>query len=120
MMVKLLFVAIAGCLALIDGKKKTIPNIIVIPAIVLGCILTCNIWPTIVMFTFGAMLYQFDFWRGGDVKLVTMVGAFLGIVAVYILLVSIGLIYAYRYIKNCRGALPYAPFMFIASLAFLW
>lgn len=137
MIVNALFVALIGVLALIDAKKRVVPNLIVLPAIAMGVYLTKNWQAMGIMFLIGMALFgfswkcphcgfierhwtPFSFWRGGDVKLMALLGAFLGFKAALVLLFTLFLILIYRWRRNTREALPVTPFAFIAMLPFIF
>lgn len=107
------FLIILLCFAILDLKTRRIPNIAVISAIMAGIYLTGNWFPALIMFSLTAYLYHHKFWRGGDVKLFTLIGAFLGFSGIYIMLMTIGLIYLFRFLRDYRLALPVAPFIFV-------
>lgn len=114
-----IFIVILFALALIDYSSFKIPNIIVLPAIACGIFLTGNWLAAIAMFIFGAAIYKQNIWRGGDVKLMALFGAFMGWPAVFILPITIGLIYTFRIIFRINEALPVTPFSFVAMLPFV-
>lgn len=132
-MITILFLALLAVLAIGDITDRIIPNWIVLPAIIIGCYLTKNIVPALIMLLIGIALYgfkwkcpkcgyteehktPFSFWRGGDVKLITMTGAFMGMLAMPIFIVSIISVFLYRRFKDSRGGLAYAPFLLVSSL----
>jgi len=96
-----------------------IPNWIVLPGIVLTMFMTSNFLGPLVMAVIGVFVYKSMLIGEGDVKLLILLGAFLGINAVIPFTISMGLIYLFRKIKREKGVLPYAPFMFIAGLPFI-
>lgn len=103
-------------LAITDYIYWHIPNFIVLPAIVVGCFITKNWLPATIVFTLGAFLYQKKYWRGGDVKLITMVAAFLGWMALSIFGATWALIKLFRLVRDNYQPLPVAPFMFLVTL----
>lgn len=120
-MTTLIFMVILSLLAVIDYSSFKIPNIIVLPAIGYGVYLTGNWLAAVTMFAMGAVLYKAKFWRGGDVKLMMMIGAFMGWPAVLILPATLCLIYVFRATFNFNKALPVTPFSLVAALPFsLW
>lgn len=132
MIITTLFIALMIIFTISDLTDRTIPNWVVLPAIVIGCFLTKNLVPALIMLLIGIALFGFEwkcpscghtekhktplsFWRGGDVKLITMTGAFMGALALPITISSIMGVYLYRRIKNTHGGLPYAPFLLVSS-----
>ena len=118
-MVKIIFLLIGLILIITDTKFYLISNWIVLPAIILGVILARHYYWPMILFSIGAVLFKYKFWRGGDVKLISMLGAFLGHKAILILGISLALLLIYRKIRNDNRPIPYAPFAIGASLLFL-
>lgn len=104
------------CFAVLDIRYKKIPNIAVIPAIVLGIVLTGYWLPALVMFILTTLIYIRYYWHGGDVKLFTMLGAFIGGYALIVLVSTLVLIYLFRIIRDYKLALPVAPFVFVSTV----
>jgi len=119
-MIILLFISIMGGLSLLDIKYYYIPNAIVLPAILVGGLLTGNWIMAVVMFLVGVLFYNRKKICGGDVKLLAMVGAFLGIWALPAFLLSKLMIHIFRVIDDYNDVLPYTPFISIASSPFLF
>ena len=115
-MTVIIFMIIMLILAITDYAYWYIPNWIVLPAIMIGCFITNNWLPAIIVFTLSACLYQKKYWRGGDVKLITMVAAFLGWTAFLIFGVTWGLIKLFRIVRDNYQPLPVAPCMFLVTL----
>ena len=115
-MTVIIFMIIMLVLAITDYIYWYIPNYLVLPAIVVGCFLTGNWLPAIIVFTLGACLYNNKYWRGGDVKLITMVAAFLGWLSFPILCATWALIKLFRLVRDNYQPLPVTPFMFLISL----
>lgn len=115
-----IFLIILTVLTIIDYHYFKIPNLIVLPAIGLGIWLTGNWLSAFVMFGLTALIYKENWWRGGDVKLMTFIGAFLGIKALFIFALTLIFIYLYRIIKNYTNPLPVTPFSFIAVIPFVF
>jgi Flp pilus assembly protein protease CpaA len=103
-----------------DIVYYTIPNWVVLPAIIVGGILTGYWLPAIIMFGIGALLFNRNKLCGGDVKLMAMAGAFLGVKGLFAFILSRIFVWLYRIIKKETGMLPYAPFIAGASLLFIW
>jgi len=132
-MITTLFIVLMIIFTISDLTDRTIPNWVVLPAIVIGCFLTKNLVPALIMLLIGIALFGFEwkcpscghtekhktplsFWRGGDVKLITMTGAFMGTIALPMVILSIIGVYLYRICRNITGGLPYAPFLLASSL----
>lgn len=112
----LYFLIILFLFAILDIHIRMIPNIAVLPAIAVGIYLTGNWLPALIMFSLGAFIYSKEIWRGGDVKLLTMIGAFIGYPAIAVLIVTFALIKLFRTLRDYRLALPVVPFMFVATI----
>ena len=113
----LYFLAILALLALIDARYHRLPNIAVIPAIIVSIFATGFWLQAIVMFCLAAYVYRQGLWRGGDVKLFCLIGATFGFLGILILPLTIVLIYSYRVFRDYNLALPVAPFVLIATVA---
>lgn len=102
-----------------DIISRKVPNVLILPAIAL-MLYTTHFWfGALVMFLIGSTLYANGFWRGGDVKLLTLVGACFGALnSILIFFIVIGLIHAYSYFFK-REKLPCAPFVLTAIIPFL-
>jgi len=107
-------------LCITDIKWLVIPNVIVIPAIAWGLILTRHWLPALVIFGIAVIFYQRKTICGGDVKLLAMVGAFLGWWVLPIFVLTGICIAVYRRIKIEFGILPYTPFLGLVSIPFIW
>jgi len=97
-----------------------IPNWIVLPAIVIGIMRTGHWETALAMFLIGALLYNKKKICGGDVKLMAMCGAFLGLWALPAFMLSRIYVKLYRKKKDYNGMLPYAPFLGISCIPFLF
>lgn len=115
-MTVIIFMIIMLILAITDYCYWYIPNWLVLPAIVAGCLITGNWLPAIIVFTLGACLYNKKYWRGGDVKLITMVAAFLGWMALAVFGATWALIKLFRLVRDNYQPLPIAPFMFLVTI----
>ena len=114
-----IFIALMVVFAITDYKWRWIPNIVIFPALILGCVFTGNWLWMIVMFLIGALLFNRNYWCGGDVKLLALVGAFVGIWALGIGLLAIVALKAYRGINKGCFTLPYAPFFLFSSVVII-
>jgi prepilin signal peptidase PulO-like enzyme (type II secretory pathway) len=94
-----------------------IPNLIVLPCILIGGYLTNNwLWMGI-LFLIGALMFNRNKWGGGDVKLLALIGGFMGGWAILSMAISIILLRLYRTFMNKKDErLPYAPFLFVSSI----
>lgn len=111
-----IFIALMAILAWSDAKFKRIPNVIVLPAtFIAACLLSTGLW-AMLMFFIGILFYDKKLCQGGDVKLMTMIGAFLGWKAIPVLILSIMAIKLYRRFKVYYAPLPAAPFVLVATL----
>lgn len=117
-MISFIFIVLLIIMSIYDIKYRIIPNIIVLPGIVLGCILTNNYLWAVLMFAFGAYLYPIS-WTGGDVKLMSMIGAFAGPYSIPIIMTKFVLVTAYRHYKRVYTPLPGAPFLSSACFIIL-
>ena len=132
-MTEYIFLGLLLVIAILDYVNKRIENFIILPAIIIGLLLTKNWQAVLVMLGLSASIFgyhwkcskcgfeekhwtPFSFWRGGDVKLMCFVGAFLGMKAIIIFLLTLLLIYLYRFIFKRLQTLPVSPFSFVAVL----
>ena len=100
-----------------DIKWFFIPNLIVLPTILIGGCLTNNWLYGALLFMMGAWLYNKKRWRGGDVKLVCMVGMFLGWLAIPVMFTTMLLTKVYRKIRHDYwNPIPVAPFLLLATI----
>lgn len=99
-----------------DIKYYYIPNIVILPAILLGCVLSGNWLAALIMAILGVYLYNQKVFCGGDVKLLILAGAFIGGWALPAFILSRIAIWLYREIRNHHGVLPYAPFWAIGCI----
>jgi len=127
----------------IDIYLQIIPDVISLPGIILGFIFAC-ISPTlswqsslIGILTGGGILYAialfYFLWRkvdgmgGGDIKLLAMIGAFLGWQALpFVIFASslsgtvVGLLAMIKQKKGGQTRIPFGPFLSIAALLYLF
>lgn len=115
-----IFILLMAFFCFTDYIYYTIPNWAVLPAIVLGGVLTGNWMAAGIMFLLGVLLYNKEKLCGGDVKLMAMCGAFLGIWALPAFIISRYFVWLYRIVKKEKGILPYAPFISVSCIPFLW
>lgn len=128
----------------IDLDTRTIPDIITLPGIILGffasfLILQVKYWQLVLgILLGGGILYMVAFlyyaltkkegMGGGDIKLMAMIGAFLGYKSVLpvIFLASligtlVGIIIMIGWRKDRRYAIPFGPFLALGTLMYiLW
>ena len=120
MLIRILFALLLLYFATTDMDRFIIPNFVILPAIIIGCILTGYWLPALAMFILGACFFEKEIFRGGDVKLMTLVGAFIGLNSVWAFTLSLIVLVAYRHIKRDWLPLPYAPFIAFSCLFFMW
>lgn len=127
----------------IDLDTQTIPDIITLPGIILGffasfLILQVKYWqPVLGILLGGGILYMVAFlyhaltkkegMGGGDIKLMAMIGAFLGYKSVLpvIFLASligtlVGIIIMIGWRKDRRYAIPFGPFIALGTLMYIF
>lgn len=132
---ELIYIGFLAPLSWLDWKTFTIPNWIVLPAILIGVLMTGHWQAVVTMFAIGTMfsrlqhkcgrcdfmvtLNQNFLWCGGDVKLFCMSAAFVGWMRLWILAASVATIEIYRHIRNFHGSLAVTPFFAFASIVVL-
>lgn len=138
LVVRLIFACALVVLFAIDLEHQILPNVITLPGIVAGLIFSLVFPPGVfdavlgalagggVLWLLGEAYYRFagqEGMGGGDVKMLAMVGAFLGWKLVLITLVLssvLGSLFGLAMILSRRGnmkqALPYGTFLAIAAL----
>ena len=102
-----------------DIKEYRLPNVIIFPAIVLGCILTSHYIPMLIAFLSVALLTKdskYLRWSGGDVKLFALIASFIGWMFIPVLIMTNILLKIYRELTNSRLGLPLAPFASVSTL----
>ncbi len=131
------------CFAILDILYKKIPNILVLPLIIIGIyFIHSNFVPALIMLAIGASLFGYinqcphcktelicpkcgyverhitplSFWRAGDIKMVTCIGAFIGFMAIPVFLISLILNKIFRRITRNNEPLAYAPFLFVSTV----
>lgn len=127
---RLILLLILGIIAGIDWKTHRIYNWIIFPAIGVGCYLTGYwIWAVVTFLALSYITFEPELnpcglkrWGGGDVKLFTMIAAFIGGWVIAVLILSELLQKAYFGLRiGAFSAVPVAPFALIATLPFvLW
>jgi leader peptidase (prepilin peptidase)/N-methyltransferase len=112
-------------IAYLDLTLRIIPNWIVIPGIVLGLILGQHYFWCALMFGIVAFEFSLGMMAGGDVKLFSMFGAFLGVKALFIFLLTllfmrwfVGINRKLKIVKIDK--MPVAPFALVSSLFCMW
>lgn len=137
------FTAALVVLTVLDLQYRWIPDVITYPGIALGLVLALLL-PHLTFIAaasgavLGAVLFHGVGWTyqkltgrqglgGGDVKLLALIGAFLGIQAIpVVILVSatlgsvVGLILAWRSGQGRLTSIPYGPFLGLAALFYLF
>ena len=115
-----IFFANLGILTWTDVRSLKIPNAVVLPAIASGIYFTGHWEYTLLMFLVGSLIFARGGFCGGDVKLMAMVGAFMGAYAFLILPVAFIFTIVYHKNKPANQPQPFTPFVFIPSLLFFW
>ena len=110
------FIILLLFFTLTDILYMKIPNIVMIPALIIGCIFTGN-WLWMLSFALiGALLVNRNYWCGGDAKLLALIAVFLGGWASMVGLGAISLIWAYRRVKQTyKQPLPVAPWLALSA-----
>jgi len=111
----IIFFALMAILCVFDCKFRHLPNLIVLPATIGAVIAFKTGWFALSAFCLASLIYSKGFWCGGDVKLATMVAAFLGFWGVLAIPVTIVLIKLYRKIRDYYP-LPVVPFFIVATI----
>lgn len=102
-------------LCFLDLKTRRLPNLIILPAIIVS-VVVLRMWvPALMMFCSMALLYDKKIWAGGDVKLATMIAALLGWPAFWIVGATLVSIYWFKKVTHYHYPIPVAPFMLGAS-----
>ncbi len=138
-----LFVAVLIVVTVLDLEHRWIPDIVTYPSIAVGLLLSL-ILPQLKFFEallgilLAAVIFQGVAWvykrltgrqglGGGDVKLLALIGTYLGVKAIpMIILISatsgslVGLILAWRSGLGRLTPVPYAPFLGLAALFYLF
>jgi Flp pilus assembly protein protease CpaA len=108
-------ILILALLSYFDIRYRIVPNVVTIPMIAFGIYLTGNWMWAGVAFSVMAMAYREKIFCGGDVKLMTMLAAFIGAGVVIPFFISLFFLGMFRCIK--RMPVPYTPFLLAG---FLW
>jgi len=111
--------------AWVDFTTMQIPNWLVIPGIIVGCYIGGHYFWGVVMFLIFCVNFNLGLSAGGDTKLFTMVGLFLGIKAILVLAGTCMFIKWYREIyrrmyKKVIQKVPMSPFVGLSALIFMW
>lgn len=137
-----IFVAAVLVIIVIDTYHQIIPDVISLPGIILGFagsfIVTTITWQQSVLgiFAGGGFLYLLAFgyflltkregMGGGDIKLLAMIGAFLGWQSLlYVIFASsflgsiVGIAAMVKQKKGGQTRIPYGPFLSVAALSWL-
>jgi len=115
----IIFLLITVLLTMTDMKSHWIPNIVVIPAIIWGMMLTGYwIW-ALILFIIGAYFVHRKRIAGGDVKLMTLGGAFLGWLGILVFILSYFILRGYRKKTFDMYSLPCAPFFLVSSIGII-
>ena len=110
------FFALMAVLTGFDIYQRRLPNLIVLPAIVLGIVMKQQGIPVVLCFLIGLWIYKKNYWAGGDIKLFIMATAFLGWFGLGIVPLTALFLMGFRKLRNYHYPLPVAPFMTVASV----
>ena len=114
-----IFFVLMAILCILDIKKQCVPNIIVLPATLIAMIILKTYIPTLITLGLATLIYSKGLWCAGDVKLATMVSAFLGFPG--LIVVALTALIAQTYVRIKRiNSIPTAPFMLVTSFAVLF
>jgi prepilin signal peptidase PulO-like enzyme (type II secretory pathway) len=122
----IVFILIMAVLSITDLNDNIIPNWIIYPAILIGCLMTHYWLWALVMFMVGILFHK-DFIikigndkiSDGDVKLFSLLGAFLGIGSLIVLVLSYLLFLAYKKFTQIKDMIPLAPILTVASIVYI-
>jgi prepilin signal peptidase PulO-like enzyme (type II secretory pathway) len=134
LIVGVVFFSLLFLLALIDLEHKVLPNVLTVPGIVLGLVFallgwTSFFWASVLGAAVGFLLMFLIalISRGGmgmgDVKLMAMIGAFLGWKSVFYVLFGAsvlgsigGILYLYLTKQDRKTPIPFGPSLAVAAL----
>jgi len=111
-----IFLLITILLTITDIQSYWIPNIVVIPAIIWGMMLTGNWLWALALFAIGTYFVNRKCIAGGDVKVIAMGGAFPGWLSIPVFILSCLIIRSYKKRVFRYTPLPCTPFFLIASV----
>lgn len=137
-MIIAMFLLLILLFAITDARRNEIANIVIIPAIFIGCAFTHNWLWAAVMFVTALSITFADFKcnqcggnlrvapyalgherlhviAGGDTKLFTMIAAFIGWKALMIFAMTMGILY----FKKAQENTAVAPYAFVSSILIL-
>ena len=122
----IVFILIMVVLSITDLSDNIIPNWIIYPAIITGCIMTHYwVW-AIVMFGVGLLFHKDcvikigqDKISDGDVKLFSLMGAFLGLGSLIVLVLSYLIFIAYKKCTHIKDMIPLAPILTVAGIVYI-
>ncbi len=121
-MIDFILLTILAIFSVTDIHSKTVPNVLMFPAIFAG-LLTTGFWiPMLTAFFLLAYLAEDGRvlrWAGGDVKLFAMIAVFKGWLFLPIALVTYLVVNIYRRMTNDRQGLPLAPFAYASTVTIL-
>ena len=134
LIVGVVFFSLLFLLALIDLEHKVLPNVLTVPGIILGLVFallgwTSSFWTSVLGAAVGFLLMFLIalISRGGmgmgDVKLMAMIGAFLGWKSVFYVLFGAsvlgsigGILYLYLTRQARKASIPFGPSLAVAAL----
>ncbi len=120
------FLLTISILTITDLNDNIIPNWLIYPAIAIGCFLTHNwIW-AIGMFILGMFLHKdcpvgitTDRIESGDVKLLSMIGAYLGYGSIFVVILGYLLYLSYKKLTQIKDMIPLAPILLVSSIVYI-
>lgn len=118
-MIIAILICVLAVLVYTDIKALKIPNLIIFPAILGGCLITGFWIQMLTAFFLLAFLTEEGKvlrWSGGDVKLFAMIASFVGWLFIPISLVTEMAVKIYMISLNNRMSLPMAPFACLATV----
>jgi|GEM_PF-2380587 len=121
-----IFFIICGLvLSVVDFKKQIIPDVIILPSIVILAILKYNetlnysnfiLATLVVIVTFSVLLYFFQDFGGGDIRFGILCSIFLGFPNIFIFFILAGAIHLILLIAFSKRVMGFAPTMFLAAI----
>lgn len=136
----LVFISVGECIAFIDAEKMIVPDIVTLPTILLGLIM--SFYPggisfvsaligavsgAIVMLIFrllGKAVFKREALGDGDIVIISMIGIFTGPMGVFISILFGSLLGSiigiFLLIKNKTEILPFGPFLIFGAFLYIY